>query len=214
MTLRRTGFPAALAVVALLAAACGGDKSSGGPTPFEDDSSGTTPASAEPSTVTTPTAPETSEPTAPPAKRAMVVVNPGKYRSNPAVAGFTRAIQEFYKARITHNPQAMNAWSSTIFYTDNEAGILQAKSQGLVMRPPGKIVVRAVRKGPMANSTTVDACFGPTMSWFDPKKKRYTTDKPNGSAISMDMYNTGSLWQLYQAHLGKFSCATTKYPAG
>jgi hypothetical protein len=213
VTQRRTGLVVALAAAALAMAGCGGnDSSGGGPTPFEDDSTGTPsgPATSDPATP----APSATKTAQPPGKRALVIVNPGSYRLHPAVIGFTRTIQEFYKARMTHNPRLMNAWVSTIFYTDNEPGILQAKSQGLVMRPPGRVVVRGVRRGPIAGSVTVDTCFGPTMAWYDPKKKRYTNDLPNGSPISMDLQNSGSRWEFYQARLGRFSCASAKYPAG
>ncbi len=211
MTRRRTGLVVALAAAFFTVAGCGGGGSSGGaPTPFADDSSGT-PSSPTASATSAPASTKTSQP---PVKRALVIVSPGKYGINPAVLGFTRTIQEFYKARMAHNPELMNAWTSSIFYTDNEAGILEAKTQGLVMRPPGKVVVRGVRKGPIAGSVTVDTCFGPTMAWYDPKKKRYTNDLPNGSPISMDMVSSGSAWQFYQARLGKFSCASVKYPGG
>ena len=214
VTRRRTGLAALCALALLALAGCnGGDDAGSGPTPFEDDTSGTptSPApSSEPST-TEPTTPATSKP---PAKKASVIVDPGTFGQSPAVIGLTRAIQEFYKARQAHNPGLMSGWVSTIFYTDNEAGIIQAKRQGLVMRPPGKIVVRAVRKGPIANSLTVDTCFGPTMAWYDPKKKKYTYDRPGGSPISMDMTNGGSAWQIYQARNGRFACNGVKYPAG
>lgn len=214
VTRRRTRLAALCALAALALAGCnGGEDAGSGPTPFEDDSSGTpsSPASSSNSTTTDPTTPATSQP---PAKKALVIVDPGKYRSNPAVQGFTRTIQEFYKARQAHNPRLMNAWTSSIFYTDNESGILLAKTQGLVMRPPGKVSVRGVRKGPIANSVTVDVCFGPTMAWWDPKRKKYTNDLPNGSPISMDITNAGSRWEFYQARKGKFSCTAVRYPSG
>ncbi len=210
MTRCRTGLVVALAATAFAVAGCGGSGSSGGaPTPFADDSSGTP---SSPATSAT-SAPRTTN-TAKPQEAVLVIVSPGRFGMNPAVLGFTRTIQEFYKARMTHNPLLMNAWTSSIFYTDNEAGIVQARAQGLVMRPPGKVVVRGVRKGPIAGSVTVDTCFGPTMAWYDPKKKRYTNDLPNGSPISMDMQNSGSRWEFYQARQGKFSCASVKYPGG
>ena len=210
MTRRRTGLVVALAAALMAVAGCGGGGSSGGaPTPFADDSSST---SSSPDTSATSAPPVTN--TAKPQLAALVIVGPGKYGMHPAVLGFTRTIQEFYKARMAHNPRLMNAWASTIFYTDNEAGILQAKAQGLVMRPPGRVVVRGVRKGPIAGSVTVDTCFGPTMAWYDPKTKRYTNDLPNGSPISMDLVNSGSAWEFYQARQGKFSCASVKYPGG
>lgn len=209
MTRRRTAL-VALAAALLAVPGCGGGGSSGGaPTPFADDSS-STPSSPDTSATSAPRVTNTAKPQL----AALVIVGPGKYGMHPAVLGFTRTIQEFYKARMAHNPRLMNAWASTIFYTDNEAGILQAKAQGLVMRPPGKVVVRGVRKGPIAGSVTVDTCFGPTMAWYDPKKKRYTNDLPNGSPISMDLVNSGSAWEFYQARQGKFSCASVKYPGG
>lgn len=209
MTRRRTAL-VALAAALMAVPGCGGGGSSGGaPTPFADDSS-STPSSPDTSATSAPRVTNTAKPQL----AALVIVGPGKYGMHPAVLGFTRTIQEFYKARMAHNPRLMNAWASTIFYTDNEAGILQAKAQGLVMRPPGKVVVRGVRKGPIAGSVTVDTCFGPTMAWYDPKKKRYTNDLPNGSPISMDLVNSGSAWEFYQARQGKFSCASVKYPGG
>ena len=214
VTRRRTGLAALCALLAL--AGCnGGDDAGSGPTPFEDDRSGTpsSPASTSEPGTTEPSSPATSsKPVS--GKKASVLVDQGRFGENPAVVGLTRAIQEFYKARQAHNPGLMSGWVSTIFYTDNEAGIVQAKRQGLVMRPPGKIVVRAVRKGPIANSLTVDTCFGPTMAWYDPKKNKYTYDRAGGSPISMDMTNGGSAWQIYQARNGKFACDGVKYPAG
>ena len=214
VTRRRTGLAALCACTLLALAGCnGGDDAGSGPTPFEDDSSGT-PSSPAPSSEPATTEPSSPATTTTPAKRALVIVDQGSFASNPAVQGFTRTIQEFYKARQAHDPKLMNAWTSSIFYTDNESGILLAKTQGLVMRPPGKVVVRGVRKGPIANSTTVDACFGPTMAWWDPKRKKYTNDLPNGSPISMDVTNAGSRWELYQARKGKFSCTAVRYPSG
>lgn len=213
VTGRRTGLAVVSALVVLAIAGCNGDDDAGsGPTPFADDSSGTPSSPAESSE------PATTEPTSaattPPAKKALVIVDPGSYKSNAAVQGFTRTIQEFYKARQAHNPKLMNAWTSSIFYTDNESGILLAKTQGLVMRPPGQVVIRGVRKGPIANSTTVEACFGKTMAWWDPKRQKYTNDLPNGSPISMDMTNAGSRWEFYQARKGTFSCTSVRYPSG
>src|SRR5262245_51354584 len=167
------------AAVALAMTGCGGGGSSGGaPTPFDDDPSDK-PTSPAPSATPLST-PATAEPTKPPANRPLVIVGAGRYRSQPAVAGFTRAIQEFYRARLERNPDLMQAWVSSVFWTDNETQIRDARAGGLTMRPPGRIVVRAIRKGPITNSTTLDTCFGPTMSWYDPRKKRLTNDLPNG----------------------------------
>ena len=214
VTRRRTSLAAACAFAVLAVAGCnGGEDAGSGPTPFEDDSSGTP---SSPATSSTPTSSPTRTTTTPtPSRRGeLVLVDPGKYATNGAVVGFTRAIREFYRARQAHRPGLMNGWASTIFYTDNEAGILLAKSRGLVMRPPGKIVVRTVRKGPLPGSVTVEACFGPTMAWYDPKKRKYTADRPNGSPIAMDLTKGVESWQLFEAHNAGFSCDGVKYPAG
>ncbi len=222
MTLRRSGvlgaFTAAVLASVLasgLLAGCGGSTAGGSPTPFEDDAtsgaSSSTP-SAEPSSPpsTTPTAP----PSTPSGKRPFVLVAPGKYITSPAVGGFTLAIQVFYRARMTYSPDAMQGWATSKFRADNDIEILNAKPAGYVMRPPGRVVVRGVRKGPIQNTTTVDVCLGPTMAWYDPKRKRYTNDLPNGSPISFVMYGSGSRWLLHVAVPGKFSCTTVKYPKG
>ena len=216
VTRRRTSLAAACAFAVLAVAGCnGGDDAGSGPTPFEDDSSGTP---SGPATSPAPTSSPTGSPTrttpTPSRRGELVLVDPGRYATNGAVIGFTRAIREFYRARQAHRPGLMNGWASTIFYTDNEAGILLAKSRGLVMRPPGKIVVRTVRKGPLPGSVTIEACFGPTMAWYDPKKRKYTADRPNGSPIAMDLTRGVESWQLFEAHNARFSCDGVKYPAG
>ncbi len=215
MTRRRTGVLGALAAVILLAG-CGGDPSAGGsPTPFEDDataaSSSTTPESDPTTPATTPTPTRT---TAPPGRRPFVIVSPGRFVTSPAVGGFTQAIQVFFRARMTYSPDLMQGWATSKFRADNDIEIINAKPAGYVMRAPGRVVVRGVSKGPIQNTTTVDVCLGPTMAWFDPKKKRYTNDLPNGSPISFVMYGSGPRWLLHVAVPGKFSCATAKYPRG
>jgi hypothetical protein len=216
VTRRRTGVLGALAAVILLAG-CGGDPSAGGsPTPFEDDATGassTSPPGSDPATPAT-TATPTVEPTGPPAKRQLVIVAPGRFVTSPAVGGFTQAIQVFFRARMTYSPDLMQGWATSKFRADNDIEIINAKPAGYVMRAPGRVVVRGVSKGPIQNTTTVDVCLGPTMAWFDPKKKRYTNDLPNGSPISFVMYGSGPRWLLHVAVPGKFSCATAKYPRG
>jgi hypothetical protein len=202
-----------LATLAVVGGCGGGSSAGGSPTPFGDDS--TSPASTAHPTPPATVRPSTPSPTitTQPSNR-LVIVNPGRFANSPAVGGFIAAVQVLFRARMTHNPNVMQGWAGALFRRDNDILIINARSAGLAMRPPGRIVVRGVRKGPIPNTTTVDACFGPTMAWYDPKRKRYTNSRPNGSPISMDMYGSGSRWLMYQAHIGTFTCATVKYPKG
>ncbi len=212
---RRQGWLAGALVAALtLTAGCGGSSSAGGsPTPLGDDSEAVSSATPSPE----PTSKATPKPSATPSRPApgrLVIVAPGRFASSPAVNGFTAAVQVFFRARMAHNPNLLQGWATSLFRSHNDNLIVNAKAAGLVMRPPGRIVVRGVRKGPVANTTIVDVCFGPSMAWYDPKRKRYTNDLPNGSPYSIAMYGSGPRWLFYDAYDGKFSCSTVKYPKG
>ncbi len=213
MTKRQVWMAGAAVAALTLAAGCGGSSPSGGsPTPLGDDSA--TASSAPPSSRATPTA--TAKPSTPskPTSGRLVVVAPGRFSNRPAVGGFTAAVQVLFRARMRYSPDLLQGWATSLFRSHNDNLILNAKAAGLVMRPPGRIVVHGVRKGPVPNTTIVDACFGPTMAWYDPKRKRYTNDLPNGSPYSIAMYGSGPRWLFYDAYDGRFSCATVTYPKG
>jgi hypothetical protein len=214
VTKRQVWVASAVVAVLVLAAGCGGGSSAGGsPTPFGDDS--TTASSSAPPSETTPKATSKPSPSSTQAVSGrLVIVAPGKFASSPAVGGFTAAVQVLFRARMKHNPNLLEGWATTLYRSHNDNLIVNAAAAGLVMRPPGRVVVRGVRKGSIPNTTIVDVCFGPTMAWYSPKRKRYTNDRPNGSPYSFAMYGSGPRWLFYDAYNGKFSCSTVKYPKG
>ncbi|NUS00655.1 MAG: hypothetical protein HOV67_35990 [Kribbellaceae bacterium] len=214
--MRRFAIPAAVVGVLLLSA-CGKDSNDGGlPVPAGGDS-GTTASSSTPSTQPTettsaPTEPATTtKPTAPAAQQ--VIVKAGNFASNPAVQGLVTSYPLYFKALVDRDDTILKQRFPSFFYADVSQGIVDAKRNGWVMKPPGSVVVvgaHSTKDGTVA----VQTCRSQTTQYWDPKARNWTVVTPQGSPEVIEMVQTGMGWLPYRLATSKgVNCAGVHYPA-
>ncbi|GAA3124015.1 hypothetical protein JOF29_008648 [Kribbella aluminosa] len=211
-------IPAAVLCGVLLLSACGKDSNDGGhPVPAGGDSGTSTsntptggPSSGPSETATSaPTQPATSE--KPAAKQ--VIVQAGNFGSNPAVQGLVTSYPLYFKALVDRDDTILKQRFPSFFYADVAQGIVDAKRNGWVMKPPGSVVVVGARSTPQG-TVTVQTCRSQSTQYWDPKAQNWTVAAPHGSAEVIEMVKTGMGWLPYRLVTSKgVNCAGIRYPA-
>lgn len=215
--MRSLALPAAILAGTLLLTGCGSDNPSDGgrPVPVEPGGDSSTTTSGTPTTRTpapTTAATQPTGTTTAPAKPQVVVV-PGNYATNPAVQGLVRSYPVYFQALVTKDDTTVRKSFPAFFYADISEGIIEAKRNGWVMRPPGSVVVLGIQSRPNG-VVRVRTCRSQTTEYWDPKAKRWTVTAPQGSPQVIDMIQTGVGWLPYRmAPPTGVSCAGVRYPA-
>ena len=183
------------------------------PTPVDSvtDQSSTTP---------TPTAGPSSQPSGAPTKepatnRPLVYVVPGRFAGEPAVQGLQRKYPLYFRALVLRDPKVVADNFPAYFYADTEAQIQIARRNGLVMMPPGSIVVRNVEQRPFG-VVRISSCRSQRTEFWNKDARRWTRSAPQGSPDVIDMIRRGDGWTMYrwlQPVPKPFSCAGVRYPA-
>jgi hypothetical protein len=212
---RRFAIPVAVLSGVLLLSACSKGSNDGG-LPVPAGGSGTT-TSSTPSTQATettsaPTEPATSaKPTAPAAKQ--VIVQAGNFGSNPAVQGLVTSYPLYFKALVDRDDTILKQRFPSFFYADVSQGIVDAKRNGWVMKPPGSVVVVGTHSTP-DGTVAVQTCRSQTTQYWDPKARNWTVVAPKGSPEVIEMVKTGMGWLPYRlATTAGVNCAGVHYPA-
>jgi hypothetical protein len=180
------------------------------PTPAGGDgSTSVTPTSSPTTSVSKPTASTTAQP------RAQVYVIAGRFRQNPAVQGLVRTYPTYFRALVARDANIVKNSFPGFFYTDTALDITEAKKSGLVMRPPGSIVVMGVEQQPYG-VVRVRTCRSQRTQYWDPKMRQWAKVAPKGSPEVYDMVETGLGWMMYRVvtrSVRLYSCAAVRYPA-
>ncbi|MFD7159931.1 hypothetical protein ACFV9C_35415 [Kribbella sp. NPDC059898] len=212
--MRTFAIPAAVLCGVLLLSACGKDSNDGG-LPVPGGGSGTTTSSTPATQPTEPrstaTAPATTaQPTAPAAKQ--VVVQAGNFGSNPAVQGLVTSYPLYFKALVDRDDTILKQRFPSFFYADVAQGIVDAKRNGWVMKPPGGVVVVGARSTPQG-TVAVQTCRSQSTQYWDPKARNWTVVAPHGSPEVIEMVKTGMGWLPYRLVTSKgVNCAGVHYP--
>jgi hypothetical protein len=215
---RNPALPAAVLAAVLLLSGCGGQGSNDGGRPVPvggDESSATT--SETPSTAATPTTEPPSAPTTPTARRPptqVIVVAMGTVRSNAAVQGLVKIYPLYFQALVARDSSIVRKNFPSFFYADVGLGIEEAKANGLVMRPPGSVVVVGTQALDEFGIVRVQTCRSQTTEYWNPKSKAWDVVAPHGRPQAIDMIKTGIGWMPYR--LGPSSginCSRVHYPA-
>lgn len=209
---------AAAALVLVCVAGCGGSATNTGslPTPEGGGDTSTTTGTPEPSGSTSQ---PTSKPTTPPKTgappKAQVIVVPGNFGNSPAVLGLVRMYPVYFRALVARDEKIVRSTFPAFFYADTAIGINEAKRKGLVMRPPGSIVV--VGSEPQPHGVVrVRTCRSQTTQYWNPKTRAWAIVTPKGSPEAYDMVETGLGWMMYRLATKRtkaYSCANVRYPA-
>jgi hypothetical protein len=197
---------------ALLLTGCGKKDSNDGslPVPVGGDSGTTTSTTPTPSTPTT--APSTATTTKPTAGQQIYVVA-GNYSDNPAVQGLVTKYPLYFQALVTKDDTILKKSFPSFFYADVSQGILDAKRNGWIMRPPGSVVIVGTQSQ-SDGTVRVKTCRSQTTQYWDPKAKNWAFVTPKGSAEAIDMIRTGIGWLPYKlAPATGVNCAGVHYPA-
>jgi hypothetical protein len=213
---RSLALPTAVLAGVLLLTACGGSETDDGGHPVPVGGSGeSSTASSTPTTSTTEPTTATSKPTttttAP--RKAQVIVDPGNYSSNPAVQGLVTTYPLYFSALVARDDTIVRKSFPAFFYADISEGILEAKRNGWIMRPPGSVVVVGIQSQP-EGVVRVKTCRSQTTQYWDPRSKHWTVVAPKGSPQVIDMVETGLGWMPYRmAPSTGANCARVHYPA-
>jgi hypothetical protein len=200
----------------LLLSSCGAkDSNDGGlPVPAGGDSSTTTssmttsstPSTSEPSKPAT-----TAEPTAQPTSQ--IIIQAGNFESNDAVQGLVSSYPLYFQALVSKDDTVLKKRFPSFFYADVSEGIVDAKRNGWVMRPPGSVVVIGVQNQ-SDGTVRVKTCRSQTTEYWDPKAKKWTVVAPKGSPEVIEMIKTGIGWLPYRlAPTNGVNCSRVHYPA-
>jgi hypothetical protein len=202
----------------MLLTGCGGGEADGGrPVPVEPGGDSST-SSSTPSTSATTSAPTTapSQPTSPTttSRKAQVIVVPGNYRSNPAVQGLVKTYPLYFQALVTRDSSIIKKNFPAFFYADVGLGIEEAKANGLVMRPPGSVVIVGIEPQKEFGIIRVKTCRSQRTQYWNPKTEVWDVVAPKGSPQAIDMIRTGLGWMPYRLGPSEgISCARARYPA-
>ena len=214
--MRSLALPAAVLAGVLLLTGCGGNEPDGSrPVPVDPGGDSSTTSSTPTTSTTTDPTTAPSQPTTTPttSRKAQVVVVPGNYGSNPAVQGLVKTYPLYFQALVARDDTIVRKSFPAFFYADISEGILEAKRNGWIMRPPGSVVVLGVQSRPQG-VVRVKTCRSQTTQYWDPKSKRWTLNAPKGSPQVIDMIETGIGWMPYRmAPSNGVSCAGVRYPA-
>ncbi|MEV0285150.1 hypothetical protein AB0H36_13660 [Kribbella sp. NPDC050820] len=216
--MRSLALPAAVLAGLLLLSGCGGGNENDGGRPVPVDGpggSGTT--SGTPSgTQSTPTSEPSSRPSQSAATaeaKAQVIIKAGNYASNPAVQGLVSSYPLYFQALVSKDDTILKKRFPSFFYADVSEGIVDAKRNGWIMRPPGSVVVVGAR-GQSDGTVRVQTCRSQTTQYWDPKARAWTVVAPKGSPEVIEMIKTGIGWLPYRLAPSKgVNCARVKYPA-
>jgi hypothetical protein len=213
---RSLALPTAVLAGVLLLTACGGSDANDGGRPVPVGGSGdSTTTSSTPSTSTTEPTTATSTPstTTTARRKAQVIVVPGNYGSNPAVQGLVTTYPLYFSALVARDDTVVRKSFPAFFYADISEGILEAKRNGWIMRPPGSVVVVGIQRQP-EGVVRVKTCRSQTTQYWDPRSKHWTVVAPKGSPQVIDMVKTGLGWMPYRmAPSTGVNCARVHYPA-
>jgi hypothetical protein len=216
---RSLAFPAAVMAGVLLLTGCGGNEPDGGrPVPVDPggDSATTSGTPATSPTAVSTTAPSPSQPTSTTtaSRKAQVVVVPGSYRSNPAVQGLVKTYPLYFQALVARDSSIIKKSFPAFFYADVGLGIEEAKANGLVMKPPGSVVVVGIQPQKEFGIIRVKTCRSQNTQYWNPKAKAWDVVAPKGTPQAIDMIQTGVGWMPYRLGPSQgISCARVRYPA-
>ncbi|TDD59920.1 hypothetical protein E1263_13210 [Kribbella antibiotica] len=196
-------------------AGCGGAANDGGsPVPVGGSSSSTTTGTPS-ATLSAPTAvpSDSVQPTSAPPKKAQVIMVAGNFASNPAVQGLVQSYPLYFQSLVSKDDKILRTQFPSFFYSDVSQAIVDARTQGWVMKPPGSVVVRGVQNQPN-NIVRVTTCRSQTTQYWDPRGKKWSVVAPNGTPQVIDMIKTGLGWRPYKlAPSSGAKCAGVRYPA-
>ncbi|WP_405058394.1 hypothetical protein OG474_37445 [Kribbella sp. NBC_01505] len=213
--MRTLALPTAVLAGAVLLAGCGGGSDGGRPVPVGGDSSSSTTSDTPSATAaTSPSAPaESAQTTGASPKKAQVVVVPGSFGSNQAVQGLVQSYPLYFQALVSKDDTILRTKFPSFFYSDVSQEIVDARTQGWEMKPPGSVVVRGVITQPN-NVIRLTLCRSQTTQYWNPRTKQWVVAAPQGSPQVIDMIKTGLGWRPYRLAPTKgVTCAGVRYPA-